>query len=186
MKRSAIPIVAAVLSLAIVALLIYGITAKGGDTTISEAIRKGEAPQAPGATMALPNLDGGGTTTLASLRGKVVVLNFWASWCPPCEAEAPFLQKAQNRLAKSGDGTVLGATYNDTIADTRAFMREHKLSYPNVRDVGTKLAAKYGTIQLPETFVIDAKGRIVAVSKGQLDQAFLDNAVAKAKASGAS
>jgi len=183
MKRSAIPIAAAVLSIALVALLVYGITSRGGDNTISEEIQQGKNPTAPGATMELPNLDGGGKTSLASLRGKVVILNFWASWCGPCTVEAPFLQQAQEKLEQSGEGTVLGATYNDTIDDTRKFLRENKVTYPNVRDIGTKLASEYGTIQLPETFVINAKGKVVAVSKGTIDDKFLDNAIAKAKAS---
>jgi cytochrome c biogenesis protein CcmG, thiol:disulfide interchange protein DsbE len=181
MKRSAIPVVAAVLSIALVALLVYGITSKGGDKTLDDAVKQGHFPTAPGASLARPNLNGGGDTTLASLHGKIVVLNFWASWCEPCSAEAPVLESAQKQLVQASGGTVLGATFNDTPSDTRAFLKEHGLTYPNVRDVDTDLARKYGTIALPETFVINGQGKVVAISRGQLNQTFLDRAIAKAR-----
>jgi len=182
MKRPIVPIVASVLTLALIALLVYGISAKGTNTTLDDAVKQGKLPEAPGATLARPNLDGAGSTSLASLRGKIVVLNFWASWCEPCTAEAPVLERAQRQLAADGAGTVLGATYNDTPHDAQAFVREHGLTYPNVRDVSTDLAQKYGTDKLPETFVIDPAGKVVAISRGQLDGAFLTHAIAKARA----
>jgi cytochrome c biogenesis protein CcmG/thiol:disulfide interchange protein DsbE len=181
MKRPLVPIVATVLTLALVALLIYGISAKGGDNTLDDAVKQGKLPEAPGATLARPALSGSGSTSLASLRGKIVVLNFWASWCEPCTAEAPVLEKAQKQLAKDGAGTVLGATYNDTPHDAEDFVHAHGLTYPNVRDVSTDLAQKYGTDKLPETFVINPAGKIVAISRGQLDEQFLTHAIAKAR-----
>jgi cytochrome c biogenesis protein CcmG/thiol:disulfide interchange protein DsbE len=181
MKRPLVPVVAIVLTVALVGLLVYGITAKGGDSTLDDAVKSGKTPVAPGATMQRPNLEGDGSTSLASLRGKVVVLNFWASWCPPCVAESPILERVQQKLAKDGTGTVLGATYNDTTTDAKRFMQEHRLTYPTVQDIGTDLARKYGTDKLPETFVIDGKGRIVAISRGQIeDEAFLTRAIDKA------
>lgn len=177
-----VPAVALVLACAIVALLVYGVTSKGADVTLDDAVKNGRTPTAPGATLRLANLDGEGTTTLASHRGKIVVLNFWASWCDPCRTEAPLLEQAQRTLTARGEGTVLGATFNDTRSDSRAFIREFGITYPNVRDIGTNLAKRYGTIGLPETFVIDARGRVVAVSRGQIrDQSFLTNAIAKAR-----
>jgi cytochrome c biogenesis protein CcmG/thiol:disulfide interchange protein DsbE len=131
--------------------------------------------------MQRPKLDGGGTTTLASLRGQVVVLNFWASWCPPCIEEAPILAKADKKLAQDGGGTVLGATYNDASDHSRTFLREHGLNYPNIRDVGTDLARKFGVNGLPETFVLDRNGNVVALSRGAVTTEFLDAAIAKAR-----
>lgn len=172
--------IAAVLTAALVLLLGYGIVAGGTNDTLDDAVKRGELPEAPGATMARPNLEGGGTTTLASLRGQVVVLNFWAHWCVPCSSEAPVLNKAQRRLTREKLGTVLGATYDDPPVDARAFVKKYSLEYPSVSDVGTKLARKYGTSKLPETFVIDRKGRVVAISRGEISWKFLNNAITAA------
>ncbi|CAB4857375.1 unannotated protein [freshwater metagenome] len=181
MKRPGVlPTIIAVFCAMLIALIIYGVSSTGADTSLDSAVRSGKRPQAPGATVALPKLDGTGTLSIGALRGKVVVLNFWASWCDPCKAEAPVLQNAQRRLERSGDGTVLGVTYKDFAAESRRFEREVGVTYPSLRDDKLKLAPKYGTTKLPETFVIDREGKIVAISRGQLDQKFLDSALDKA------
>ena len=170
------------LSVALIGLLVYGVVNKGENKTLDEAVKSGRRPVAPQATLSLPLLNTPGMTELGDHRGKVVVLNFWASWCEPCRAEAKLLERAHQTLQKSGAGTVLGATYNDAPADSKKFEREFKITYPSVRDVGTNLAKAYGTRALPETFVLDGNGRIVAISRGQLNQQFLDNALRKAQA----
>ncbi len=171
-----------VLAAALVALLAYGLVAQGDDETLDAAVKRGERPAAPGTSIERPRLDGGGTTSLADLRGKVVVLNFWASWCEPCRDEAPALQRAHEQLVKDGAGTVLGATYDDAAEDSRAFAREVGIRYPSVRDVGKKLADEYGTHGLPETFVLDREGRVVALYRGQIPADFLDRALRSARA----
>jgi cytochrome c biogenesis protein CcmG, thiol:disulfide interchange protein DsbE len=182
-KRPAVPIVVAVLAGALVALLLYGVLQRGEDTSIDGAVSRGRRPAAPGMDVRLPALDGGGATSLGRLRGKVVVLNFWASWCEPCKAEAPVLEKAQKHFQASGGGTVLGVTYKDFVDDSRAFVRAEHITYPSVRDDRLQLAPKYGTTKLPETFVISPSGRIVALSRGQIDDRFLSRAIARAEAS---
>jgi cytochrome c biogenesis protein CcmG/thiol:disulfide interchange protein DsbE len=182
-QRGLVPIVVGVLALALVGLLVYGVAKGGNDTTLDDAVKKGELPTAPGRTLQRPLLDGSGSKSLSDYAGKVVVLNFWASWCEPCIDEAPVLEKAQKALAASDSGTVLGATYQDVSDKSAEFERKHGITYPSVRDLETKLAQKYGTSKLPETFVIDGNGRIVAISRGQISQQFLDDAIAKAKAS---
>jgi cytochrome c biogenesis protein CcmG/thiol:disulfide interchange protein DsbE len=180
-KRSAVPIVVAVLAAALVGLLVYGVVARRDDTSLDSAVRKGQRPAAPGAGVTLPTLDGSARRSLGQLRGKVVVLNFWASWCGPCKNEAPVLERAQQRLAGSG-GTVLGVTYKDDAQSSRDFVREHRLTYPSLRDDRLDLAPKYGTTALPETFVLDKSGHVVAMSRGEVSQDFLARAIDRAQA----
>jgi cytochrome c biogenesis protein CcmG/thiol:disulfide interchange protein DsbE len=179
-KRSAVPITVAVLAVALIALLVYGVVGKKTDNSLDQAVSAGRKPAAPGIDVRLPNLAGGGTTGLSDLDGKVVVLNFWASWCEPCKAEAPVLERVQQRLRRSDSGTVFGVTYKDAPDASQAFVRQEKATWPNVRDDRLKLAPKYGTSQLPETFVIDRAGKVVALSRGQIDQRFMDSALDRA------
>ncbi len=178
MKRLLVPGVVAVLAIALVGLLAYGLVAKSTDASIEQAVAKDRFLPAPSAE--LPVLGESGTLSVAGLRGKVVVLNFWASWCKPCEAEAPILERAHKRLQSAGTGTVLGVTYDDSSPASMRFVEQYGLSFPSVRDVGSKLARRYGTNRIPETFVIDSRGRIVDLFRGQIDQAFIDRALAKA------
>ncbi len=142
----------------------------------------GSVPQAPETARSLPSLGQRGDASLASFKGKIVVLNFWASWCDPCRVEAPLLERAQSRL-QSHEATVLGVTYLDTSPDSQSFVRRYHLTYPNLRDSDGAFARSYGTDQLPESFVIDRHERIVAISRGEIDQAFLNRAIALAESS---
>ncbi len=181
MKRSAVPIAVAVLAAALVGLLVYGVAARQDDTSLDSAVKRGERPVAPGSAVTLPMLDGSGRRSLAQLRGNVVVLNFWASWCGPCEAEAPLLERAHKQLSPEG-GTVLGVTYKDDATASRDFVRRNNVTYPSLRDDKLDLAPKFGTTKLPETFVLDKDGRVVALSRGQVSQGFLTRAIAQAQA----
>jgi cytochrome c biogenesis protein CcmG/thiol:disulfide interchange protein DsbE len=176
------PIVVSLAGACLVALLIYGVSAQSANRTLDERLAQREHPQAPHATRSLPLLDGHGESSLASFRGEVVVLNFWASWCQPCAVEAPLLEHAQGQLERHG-ATVLGVAYLDASPDSQSFVRRYHLSYPNLREADGTFAQAYGTDQLPESFVLDRHGDIVAISRGQLDQAFLDRAIALAKSS---
>jgi cytochrome c biogenesis protein CcmG/thiol:disulfide interchange protein DsbE len=181
-RRRLLPILASLAGACLIGLLIYGVTAKSASRTLDERVARDERPRAPDAARALPILGGHGKSSLSSLKGKVVVLNFWASWCEPCQAEAPLLERAQSTLAHH-DGTVLGVTYLDASPDSQGFVRDYHLTYPNLRDNTGDFAHSYGTDQLPESFVIDRDGRIAAISRGELNQKFLDRAIALAQRS---
>ena len=171
---------AALCGAGLIGLLVYGVSALSPSRTLDQALASGQRPLAPAARVALSVLGGGGMQTLSAHRGEVVVLNFWASWCPPCEEEAPLLERAQRSLARA-HATVLGITFKDTTADARAFARRYHLSYPILRDSTGAFGHAYGTDKLPETFLIDRSGRVVAISRGEVDSAFVERAIALAR-----
>jgi len=96
---------------------------------------------------------------LADLRGKIVVLNFWATWCSPCVEEAASLNNLQRDLAPIG-GTVLGVSLDEDGAAYQNFLKAYNIDFPTYRDPSTKIALNYGTTMYPETYIIDPKGRI--------------------------
>jgi cytochrome c biogenesis protein CcmG/thiol:disulfide interchange protein DsbE len=162
--------------LALVGLLAYGLSQNEPDRGIERAIARGEAKKAPEFTA--QRLDGRGEHSLADFRGQVVVLNFWASWCEPCRAESPLLDRWHERAVKAGTGTVLGVDVLDVADDAREFVREYDLGYPMLRDGDGDVLGEYGVIAYPETFVIDRRGRIVASRRGPVDEAFMRREVA--------
>src|SRR4029078_5733956 len=117
----------------------------------------GRTPRAP--QFALSRLDAPGKLKLASLRGKVVVLNFWASWCAPCKSEAPRLEAAWQSYRRDGV-VVVGVDAQDFSGDARKFMRAHELTYPNVHDGPGKVLPKYGVTGFPETYFVGRGGRL--------------------------
>ncbi|HEY1359218.1 MAG TPA: TlpA disulfide reductase family protein [Thermoleophilaceae bacterium] len=167
---SPIPIAVILGVAALVGLLAYGLSANKPDRGIEHAIAKGERKKAP--ALDLPRLSGDGRSSLAAMRGKVVVLNFWASWCVPCRKESPLLERWHRRLTRH-DGTVLGVDVLDVSSDATAFARQYKLSYPMLKDKGGDTLDDFGVIAYPETFVIDRNGRIAASRRGPVDEAFL-------------
>jgi cytochrome c biogenesis protein CcmG/thiol:disulfide interchange protein DsbE len=96
---------------------------------------------------------------LSDLRGKVVLLNFWASWCQPCVDEAPSLDALQKKIAPLG-GTVLGVSVDDDPAAYEQFLKTYNVDFPTFRDASKKIPLSYGTTMYPETYVIDRDGKI--------------------------
>jgi cytochrome c biogenesis protein CcmG, thiol:disulfide interchange protein DsbE len=126
--------------------------------------RQGEASIAGSSARDFPLELAGKPTHLSDLRGKVVILNFWASWCPPCVEEAPSLNRLQKHIA-SRNALILGVAADENPAAFEKFLSEQAIVFPTYRDPATKdqrspIAVSYGTVMIPETYVIDRHGKI--------------------------
>jgi cytochrome c biogenesis protein CcmG, thiol:disulfide interchange protein DsbE len=113
----------------------------------------------PAPDFTLGRLDRAGSLQLSSLRGKVVVVNFWASWCHPCREEAPALEAASKQFGDKA--VVVGVDVRDASGEARRFLRKYDLTYPAVHDNRDLTWPKYGLTGLPETFFLDRRGRVV-------------------------
>ena len=122
----------------------------------------------------------GGKLSLADLRGKVVFLNFWASWCPPCRSEAKEMEQTWQRL-KSDNVVFVGVQIQDTEENGRAFIKEFNITYPTGLDVSGRIAIDYGVWGIPETFFIDAEGRITYKHVGGISPAIIIAKVGEAR-----
>lgn len=111
----------------------------------------------------------GGTLSLKDLRGKSVLVNFWASWCPPCRVEAPDLEAAWQSF-KDKEVVFVGVDIQDKEPDARAFLKEFGITYPNGWDESGKVAVNYGVWGIPETFFLDKEGRITYKHVGGVER----------------
>jgi cytochrome c biogenesis protein CcmG/thiol:disulfide interchange protein DsbE len=172
MRRLVVPGLVIVVAAALLALLAFGVANQSTSSSIDAKVQRGDFPVAPSANMALPVLGGTGTQRLSQLRGKVVIVNVFASWCDPCKAEAPILEQEQKQLA-GHNATILGVTYLDNSSDSEHFVHQQHITYPVVRDVSGNFVRSFGTTGVPETFVINRNGRIEALRRFQIDNQWL-------------
>ncbi|GAA2867786.1 TlpA disulfide reductase family protein [Streptosporangium fragile] len=147
-----------------------------GKITVFQAADRRPAPAVEGETL------DGGSASLAAHKGKVVVLNFWASWCAPCRAEAPVLKDIAAKTKADGV-EFLGVDFKDRKADALAFERSHAPGYPSIFDQPGRVALSFqGTVPpaaIPSTLIIDRQGRIAARALGAVKYADLLDAVTK-------
>ena len=181
MPRFTLPAVVTCLANALIAVLAYGINSQGENLSIDSQVAAGHPPPAPSAHDALQLLGSANRATIASFRGQVVVLNIFASWCTECVGESGPLEQTELRLKGHG-GTVLGVTYLDNAYDARQFVSAHHLTYPVLQDVSGNLVRAFGTDAVPETFVIDRAGRVIAVRRYAVSSHWLEQAVSRAMA----
>lgn len=135
------------------------------------ACNKDPGPQvdAPAPDFTLPDLEGK-LHNLADLRGRVVVLNFWATWCPPCIDEMPSLQRLHRALADQGIA-VVAVSVDERFSDIGAFVRKFQLTFTVLHDDGKKVSRKYQTFKYPETYILDREGRLKSKVVGPRDWA---------------
>jgi cytochrome c biogenesis protein CcmG/thiol:disulfide interchange protein DsbE len=172
---------------ALLALLIWKVaTRDSGGAAAKLAAGNGAPVAAPQFTLprigGIPGSPAGGPISLASLHGKVVVLNFWASWCIPCKQESPRMQEAYLRYRDQGV-VVLGVDAQDFTGDARRFATKYKLTYPIVHDGSGKTLTPYGVTGFPETFFLDRTGKLVGERiEGEISVAQLDAGIKRALA----
>jgi cytochrome c biogenesis protein CcmG, thiol:disulfide interchange protein DsbE len=123
-----------------------------------------------------------GRVSLKELRGYPAVMNFWASWCVPCKAEAPRLVASARRHA--GEVVFLGVDVQDFKSDARSFLERYDTTYVSVRDGGPSTYENYGLTGIPETYYLDTRGRVVAHTVGEISPEELEAGIANASAGG--
>lgn len=174
-RRTVWATIAGILVLGVVVLLVVGLVNRDVGTSIQDALDEGDRPEAPGLTLpVLLAADGigprGAEVSLEELRGRTVILNFWASWCEPCEREAPVLDEVASRYRSVDDVVVLGVDVQDLRGNALEFAEEYGIRYPSLRDGGDGAYRDYQLTGLPETFVIDPEGRIALRKIGEVTQ----------------
>ena len=150
-----------VIALLVPAVVFVGLLAAA---TLHQVASLGPGSRAP--AFAAPLLGDSGSVSLSDLRGKPVVLNFWASWCAPCKDEAPLLRQAS--LAYRSKVHFLGVDVRDSKTAALAFQHDNGIEYPSARDEGFRIYDDYGLTGQPETFFIDQNGVIVQHVAGPL------------------
>ena len=159
----------AVLVVAFFALMAFGLANRSPATGRSGETRVGK----PAPSFSMPLL-GGGQFNSEDHRGSPMIINFWASWCPPCRQESPGFERVWQRYRNQGIQLV-GVDIQDTEEEALAYVREFGLTFPNGRDTDGKITIEYGVIGLPVTFFISADGVVEGRWVGALPEDRLES-----------
>lgn len=190
-KSRLAPVLTSLATVAFIALLVYGVTARAPNTSIDQRLADSKAAEPP--PLALPLLAAGDPddprtakvarataderARLDELEGPIV-LNFWASWCAPCATEAPVLERAWKRHRNV---LFLGVNQQDLTGDARDFLARHDVTFPSVRDRTDQTGRSWGLTGLPETFFLDARGKVVGHVIGAVDADKLEAGIRAAR-----
>ena len=154
---------------ALLGLYQWNVTRRAAAAKVAEQSRPSlvGTPQSRAPDLALVALDGQ-PARLSDLRGKVVLLNFWATWCPPCKAEMPDLETLYREYGGAHGFVVVGVNYEEDTAPVEAFIRERGLSFPVWLDARGEAGAQLGVRGLPVSFIIDREGYLRDAWNGQI------------------
>lgn len=176
MRATSARVVALVVGLAVVVLgVVLALNIDGGASAEGDRFRGGPAPAFEVETLS------GEPLALEDLAGKTVVVNFWNTWCIPCEQEAPELAAFWDRHAGDGDVVMVGIVRDDTEAAVREYVDAREIGWTIAFDPESKAALAYGTTGQPETYVIDPQGVVVREVRGPLTAAQLEGFLAEAR-----
>ena len=153
-----------------VMLAILGLLAWGLKKSQAGPRDSGKAPD-----FTLTGYDGR-TVTLSQLRGQVVIINFWASWCLPCREEAAYLEQTWRKYKDRGV-VFIGVDYVDTEKEARAYIKEFDITYINGPDLGTQISQSFNIKGVPETYYVDKRGVLRGVNIGPLKSPQLDQKI---------
>jgi cytochrome c biogenesis protein CcmG/thiol:disulfide interchange protein DsbE len=152
---------------AVIGLLGYGLLSKGAAQL---DVRE------PVPDRSLPVLGGEGEGEIADYRGDWVLVNLWASWCPPCRDEAPDLESWW-QAHRDENVTVLGINVQDNSEDALDFLDEFDSTYPQLRSTGDERSEAFGSTGVPENFLVDPQGRLALIERGPVDETYLEENV---------
>lgn len=152
---------------ALISILLAGLGFVIFDTLREPNVKVGDA--APNFSIKTEN---GKTVTARDFGGKLLVLNFWASWCPPCVSETPRLSQLQAQLGKEGV-VVVGISIDSNEKSYRNFLKRMRVGFEIARDGEARISSSYGTFKIPETYVINSQGKVVAKFIGEPDDTWL-------------
>ena len=179
MRRFAVPGSISLVVVALLALLAFGVANSGPSNALAARVSRGQNPAAPNAGMRLQLMGSSRKVSLSQLRGRVVMVNVFAGWCDACKWEVPVLRHAERVLQQHG-GEVIGVTYQDSSGDAQSYMQRYGLRYPVLLDPADSFVAPYGVTGVPETFIIDRRGHVVAADPEQMTQKWADHALGRA------
>jgi len=170
-----------------VALAVAGVVAALVGVLVTRPAAQSASAQSPLLGKAAPELEGvspltGSSVSLAGLRGRFVLVNFFASWCVPCRTEEPELVQLDYQHKAANDLAIVGVAFDDTTSGARQFLRSYGAVWPAVQDPDGGVALRYGVRGPPESFLVAPDGKLVAKFAGPLTAAGVDHYLAAAKA----